>query len=127
MPRCGRSDLQPWHTSFMPLVPSAGTAEFSLIHDRLALGPVDRYVCAVDETGAGRGEKGHQRGDLSRLADAAERYGLGGQLVRPVLGHALVPGVRLLQRVPPVGVPVARVHRVDAHAVTAVLFGYRGG
>src|SRR5215831_20906111 len=105
----------------MPLVPSSVTAESSLIHDCLALGPVDRYVCAVDETGAGRGEKGHQRGDLSRLADAAERYGLGGQLVRPVLGHALVPGESLLQRVPPAGVHRAGVDRVDAHAAAAVL------
>src|SRR5262249_62221501 len=113
------SDLQAWHISFMPLVPSSVMADSSLIHDRLALGPVDRYVRAVDEAGAGRGEEGHQRGDLSRLADPAERYGPGGKLVRPVLGHALVPGERLLQRVPPVAVHRARGHRADAHAVTA--------
>src|SRR6516164_186743 len=117
MPRRRRSDLQPWHTSFMTLVPSSVTAESSLIHDCLALGPVDRDVRAVDEAGARRGEEGHQRGDLSRLADAAKRYGPGGKLVRPVLGHALVPGEGLLQRVPPVGVHRAWVHRVDAHAV----------
>src|SRR5262245_52416437 len=109
------------------LVPGSGTAGSSLIHDRLALGPVDGYVRAVDEAGAGRGEEGHQRGDLSRLADTAERYGLGGKLVRPVLGHALIPGEGFLQRVPPVGVHWARVHRVDAHAVAAVRFRPPGG
>src|SRR6516164_8875823 len=120
MPRRRRSDLQPWHTSFMTLVPSSVTAESSLIHDRLALGSVDRYVRAVDEAGARRSEEGNQRRDLPRLADAAERYGLAREFVRTVLADALIPRERLLQGVPPVGVHRARVDGVDAHPVAPV-------
>src|SRR6266487_2361589 len=98
----------------------------SLIHDGLALAPVDRDVGAVDEAGPGRGQEGHQGRDLGRLADAAERDGPLGQFMRALLGHALVAGERLLQRVPPAGVHRPRVHRVDAHAMTPVLLGDRG-
>src|SRR6266536_6325985 len=98
----------------------------SLIHDGLALAPVDRDVGPVDETGPGRGEEGHQGRDLGWLADAPARDGPLGKFVRALLRHALVAGERLLQRVPPVGVHRPRVHRVDPHAVTPVLLGDRG-
>src|SRR5215469_10378318 len=103
------------------------TAGVLLIHDRLALGPVDRDMRAVDEAGPGRGQEGHQRRDLLRLADTAERDGAVGKLMGALLGDALVPGERLLQRVPAAGVHRARVDGVDTHAVPAVLLGYRGG
>src|SRR5262249_49530147 len=95
----------------------------SLIHDRLALGPINRDVGAVDEAGPRRGEEGDQRRYLARLADAAEWDGALGQLVRALLGDPLVAGERLLQRVPPVGVHWPGVDRVDAHAVPPVLLG----
>src|SRR6266576_5361359 len=76
----------------------------SLIHDRLALGPVDRDVGTIYEAGPRRGEEGHQGRHLARLADSAQRDGLLGQFVRTLLGYPLVAGERLLQRVPPVGV-----------------------
>src|SRR5437899_2461213 len=70
----------------------------SVIHDGFALCPVDGDVGAVDEAGQRRGEERDQRRDLLRLADAADGDGPLGQLVRALLGHALVPGEGLLQR-----------------------------
>src|SRR5690348_12750143 len=98
-----------------------------VIHDRFALRPVNRDVGAVYEAGPRRGEKGDQRRDLFWLADAAEGDRLLSQLVRALLGHALVAGEGLLQRVPPVGVHRAGVDGVAADPVSPVLFGGRGG
>src|SRR5437773_11254601 len=66
----------------------------SLIHDGLALAPVDRDVGAVDEAGPRGSQEGHQGSDLGRLTDAAERDGPLGQFMRALLGHALVAGER---------------------------------
>src|SRR5438270_13252555 len=98
-----------------------------VIHDRFALRPVNRDVGAVDEASQRRGEEGDQRRDLFRLADAAKGDGLLGQLVRALLGHALVAGEGLLQRVPPLGGHRAGAGGVDADPVSPVLFRGRGG
>src|SRR5580704_18896318 len=98
----------------------------SVVHDGFALRPVDGDVGAVDEAGPRRGQERHQRRDLVRFTDPAERDGLLGQFVRAFLGDALVPGEGLFQRVPSVGVDRARVDGVDPHPVPPVLFGHGG-
>src|SRR5919197_2198299 len=95
------------------------------VHQRLALGPVDRDVGTVDEARARRGQERHERGDLLRLADAVERDRGQRQVVGAVLIDLLVAGERLLEPVPAVGVHGPRVDRVDPDPVRAVLLGDR--
>src|SRR4051794_8841920 len=103
------------------------TDRFLSVHDPLALRPVDRDVGAVDEARPRGGDERDQAGDLLRLAEAAERDAVHRELVRLVLGDALVARERLLQGVPAVGVDGARVDRVHADAVAAVLLGQGRG
>src|SRR3984893_8386090 len=103
--------------------PNFGLA--SNVHQRLALCTVDRYVGAIDESRTGRGQEGHERSYLCRFAYAMERDGGERELMGSLLVDLLVARARLLEPVPPVRVDRARVHRVDAHAIPAVLFGNR--
>src|SRR3984893_3014824 len=99
--------------------------EVSKVHQRLALGSIDRYVGAVDEGGAGRGEERHQRSDFGGLADAMERYRRERQLVCTFLVDLLVTRTSLLETVPAICVDLSGIHRVDANAIPTVLLGDR--
>src|SRR5260370_40879101 len=80
----GRSSAAPV-ASVMAGLPSWAP---SVVHDGLALRPVDRYVGAIDEAGPWRGEERPQPRDFFGPADAAVRERRLGRLLCPFRGQA---------------------------------------
>src|SRR5258708_14102692 len=98
----------------MPAAKAVVICVRSLVHNRLALPPVDRDVGTIYEAAPGRGKKGHQGRALAWLADTAEWDRPLAPFVTAPLGHPLFAGERLLHHAPAVGVHCPRFDRVTS-------------